>query len=169
MLGWVPREGPAPPVPYDPRMRLMIPLRGLASAGWGFGVGDAASIGAAVIADVVAGSPFLFAPAGRRRRRRPRDGGLSAWPASVVATTGVGSTSITGFGATVAPDGRRRRLRDRVGAVSAVPAAERGTLMSLRRTLAPTSPSAHSVPSPLNTSTRQTTVPTVEAGKGGRF
>ena len=111
----------------------------------------------------------MCAPEGRRLRRRPRDGGRSAGPVSVGAATGAGGASTTGFGVATAPDGLRRRLRDRVAVVSAGPGAARGTPRSLRRTLAPISPSAQSVPSPLNTSTRQTTVPIVEAGKGGRF
>jgi len=83
-------------------------------------------------------------------------------------------SSGAGFGATstglAAAGVRRPRRRRDVGAAWAISegAAARAA-WALRRTLAPTSPSAHNAPSAVWTSTRQTTMAVGAPPTGGRF
>jgi hypothetical protein len=75
----------------------------------------------------------------------------------------------TAGGSGTAPLGRDR-LRRRLGAGAAAGSGT-GTraVATLRLTLAPTSPSAHSAPSAVWTSTRQTTIAEGAPLAGGRF
>ena len=123
-------------------------------------------------------SPFRAAdePAGRRRRRR------LAPPLDRSVVAGLAGTSATGSTTGAAPSApalvaalagvarRRRRRRDVVGpgwAGSWTAGSAAG--IAWRMTLAPTSPSAHSSPSAVWTSTRQTTIAVVTGPTGGRF
>ncbi len=72
-----------------------------------------------------------------------------------------------GSGAVPLARERRRRLR---GAGACAPSWTSGRAAGAARlTLAPTSPSAHSAPSMVWTSTRQTTIEEGAAGTGGLF
>ncbi|TMF43005.1 MAG: hypothetical protein E6I23_12230 [Chloroflexi bacterium] len=107
---------------------------------------------------------------GRRRRRRLAVLVFSA--AAVGATSTGGGAGSTGFA--VAGDRRPRRLRD-AGAAWAASAGWAGwtgwvrAAGALRRTLAPTSPSAHMAPSAVWTSTLHTTMAVGAPPTGGRF
>ncbi len=117
------------------------------------------------------------APArGRRRRRRLAVLVFSA--ATMGATSTGGGPGSTGLAVT--GDRRPRRLRDAgaAWAPSTVWAGWAGwtgwagwgrAAWALRRTLAPTSPSAHNAPSAVWTSTRQTTMAVGAPPTGGRF
>jgi hypothetical protein len=105
-----------------------------------------------------------------RRRRRLLEGplarsGLAAEAGG--AATGGGSGSCAPF----APRRRRLRRDDVAGTAAAGAAASWGRCRPSdpRLTLAPTSPSAHSVPSTVWTSTRQTTIADGAPPTGGRF
>jgi hypothetical protein len=101
-----------------------------------------------------AGSETTPLPAGRLRRLlrlRAADG----WPVSA-ASGAFGREAAVGSGAGGA-------WRPAAGWASCRPAA------GWRQTLAPTSPSAHSAPSAVWTSTRHTTIDDVAPAEGGRF
>src|SRR2546428_6161708 len=113
---------------------------------------------------------------GRRRRRRRAAPVFSAGP-DVAVTESLGAAS-TGGGAEAAAGpaaGRRPRRRRDAGAglgagAAGVPSVVQArAACALRRTLAPTSPSAHSAPSAVWMSTRQTTMAVGAPPTGGRF
>jgi hypothetical protein len=105
-------------------------------------------------------------PDGRRRRRRrdapPVFSGLAA--AAGGAATGGGSGR-AGAGVSARP--RRPRLRLPDGCACSTPTGLPAT--TLLFTFAPISPSAHSAPSVVWTSTRQTTIEDGAPPTGGRF
>jgi hypothetical protein len=149
-------------------MTRLRPPRSVAAEGpgeAGAGGGDGSGAGAAA----PAGSPGAtdVPPDGRLRRRR------LAGPAarSGLATEGGGATiaGVSGTGPLVCAPGRRlpRRLR---GAAAAAGSWGRCSLATTcRLTLAPTSPSAHRVPSAVWRSTRHTTIEVGAPPTGGRF
>jgi hypothetical protein len=159
--------------------RLRRPAEGAdpkALAATGAGAGGTASAGGAGTAGWPS-RPGAELARGRRLRRRLAVPIFSGGPDVAVATA-VGAASTGGGGeaaAAVAAAGRRPRRRREGGAgVGAGPggvaSAVRGrTACVLRRMLAPTSPSAHSAPSIVWTSTRQTTMAVCAPPTGGRF
>jgi hypothetical protein len=154
------------------------PPRSLAGALGGTGAAGAAWDGGA---GLPAASPSRAAPVAPdgRRRRRLRGAPVPA-TLSGLTTGAAGAAAIAGVSAgwPFAPAGRRlRRLRGAaVAPVAADPVAAGGSAARSRSlgarwrlTLAPTSPSAQSVPSAVWTSTRQTTIEVGAAPIGGRF
>jgi hypothetical protein len=164
--------------------RLSRPAEGAdpkALAATGAGAGGATSDGGAGAAGWPS-RPGAELARGRRLRRRLAVPIFSGGPDVAVATAvgaawtgGGGEAAAAVAAAAVAAAGRRPRRRREGGAgVGAGPggvaSAVRGRAACvLRRTLAPTSPSAHSAPSIVWTSTRQTTMAVGAPPTGGRF
>ncbi len=149
--------------------RLSAPAGGAdAVTATGGGGWEGGAAGGSVTEPVAGAGPLLDAPALERRLRLRLVADLSAGAALGAASTGGGggaaSAALTGAG--------ERRPRRRRGAWPEAPAgsvASERAAWALRRTLAPTSPSAHRAPSAVWTSTRQTTIAVGAPPTGGRF